>query len=97
MKQERTLHPMTSMNFTLPETLREYVEDQVTSGGYGTASEFLRELIREDKKRKAQEKLDALLLEGLNSGPGEEVTPEFWQRLRAELLERHAQRTKSGA
>jgi antitoxin ParD1/3/4 len=86
---------MTSMNFTLPEALRQYVEEQVTTGGYGTASEYLRELIREDKKRKAQEKLEALLLQGLNSGPGEEVTPEFWQWLRAELLERHAQRTKS--
>ena len=48
---------MTNMNVSLPETLKSYVEEQVTYGGYGTVSEYLRELIREDKKRKAQERL----------------------------------------
>ena len=58
---------MTSMNISLPEGLKEYVEQQ-THGGYSTPSEYVRALIREDQKRRAKEQLDALLLEGLNSG-----------------------------
>ena len=72
---------MTNMNVSLPETLKSYVEEQVTYGGYGTVSEYLRELIREDKKRKAQERLESFLLEGLDSGEPVAVTPEFWQAL----------------
>lgn len=79
---------MTSLNISLPESMREFVDKQVVSGGYGTASEYVRELIREEQKRKAQEKLEALLIEGLESGPPIPVTPEFWKELRAEMLER---------
>ncbi len=70
-----------NMNVSLPDTLKEYVEEQVTSGGYGTSSEYLRELIRADKKRKAQERLESLLLEGLESGAPVAVTSEFWKEL----------------
>ena len=72
---------MTNMNISLPETLKTYVEEQVAYGGYGTVSEYLRELIREDKKRKAQGRLESFLLEGLDSGDPVPVTPEFWQDL----------------
>ncbi|HZP83028.1 MAG TPA: type II toxin-antitoxin system ParD family antitoxin [Chthonomonadaceae bacterium] len=72
---------MTNMNVSLPEALKAYVEEQVNDGGYGTVSEYLRELIREDKKRKAQERLETLLLEGLESGDPIPVTPEFWKEL----------------
>lgn len=72
---------MTNMNVSLPDTLKEYVEEQVISGGYGTSSEYLRELIREDKKRKAQERLEALLLEGFESGDPLPVTPELWKEI----------------
>ena len=76
---------MTNMNVSLPETLKTYIEEQVTDGGYGTTSEYLRELIREDKKRKARERLESLLLEGLESGDAVPVTPEFWQNLWARV------------
>ena len=72
---------MTNMNVSLPETLKAYVEEQVSYGGYGTVSEYLRELIREDKKRKSQERLESFLLDGLDSGDPVAVTPEFWQAL----------------
>jgi antitoxin ParD1/3/4 len=72
---------MTNVNVSLPETLKEYIEEQVSSGGYGTTSEYLRELIRDDKKRNAQKRLESLLLEGLESGDPVAVTPEFWKDL----------------
>ena len=43
---------MTSLNISLPETLKDYVEGQVASGDWGTPSEFIRELIRQDKERR---------------------------------------------
>ena len=49
-------------------------------------------LIREDEKRTAEEKLEALLLEGLNSGDPIEITPEYWERKRQQLIKRHQQR-----
>jgi antitoxin ParD1/3/4 len=78
-------HNMTSMNITLPEPMRQYIEDQITSGSYGTASEYMRTLIRDDQKRKAQERLESLLLEGLDSGDPIEATPEFWLDLRNKI------------
>jgi len=43
---------MTSLNISLPEALKEYVEGQVASGDWGTPSEYVRELIRQDKERR---------------------------------------------
>ena len=44
--------PMTSLNISLPEALKEYVEGQVATGDWGTPSEYIRELIRQDKERR---------------------------------------------
>jgi len=43
---------MTSLNISLPEALKTYVEGQVASGDWGTPSEYIRELIRQDKERR---------------------------------------------
>lgn len=43
---------MTSLNISLPEALKQYVEGQVASGDWGTPSEYVRELIRQDKERR---------------------------------------------
>jgi antitoxin ParD1/3/4 len=80
---------METINISLPDSLKAFVETQVAEGGYSSASEYIRELIRADQKRKAEEKLEALLLEGLNSGEPIEVTEAFWNEKRRQLLERH--------
>ena len=51
----------------------------------------MRELLRQDQKRRAQEKLEALLLEGINSGKPIEITPEYWEKKRQQLVRRHRQ------
>jgi antitoxin ParD1/3/4 len=76
---------MTSLNISLPKALKEYVESQVAAGTYSTPSEYMRELIRDDRKRRAQEELEGALLAGLNSGQAIEVDPEYWARKRKEL------------
>ena len=73
---------MTSLNVSLPESMREWIDDQVKKGGYGTASEFVREVIREAQKNKARRELEAKLLEGINSGPATEMTKADWDRLK---------------
>ena len=41
-----------SMNISLPDSIRTYVEEQVDSSGYSTVSKYFRELVRQDQKRK---------------------------------------------
>ena len=76
---------MQSMNISLPDPLKQFVDGQVALGRYSSASEYMRELIRADEKRKAQEQLEALLLEGLNS-PVSELSDKDWGRIRQEAM-----------
>ena len=55
------------MNISLPDELKSYVDDQVGDGGYGSTSEYLRDLIRRDKDR---HQLRRALLDGACSSPG---------------------------
>lgn len=83
---------MMSLNISLPEAMRTFIDEQVKTGGYGTASEYLRELIRDDQKRKSEERLEALLLEGLASGAPTELSSEDWEYIRHEVKRRASQR-----
>jgi antitoxin ParD1/3/4 len=86
--------PTETMNVALPESMKDFVHEQVASGGYTSASEYVRELIREAQRRKgAEEDLEALLLEGLNSGPATEMTDDDWQELRRRSAQRWATNT----
>ena len=79
---------MPSLNISLPAPLREWIEAQVKGGRYGNASEYLRELIRRDQERQAQERLESLLLEGVKSGTASPLTQQDWSELRTEVAER---------
>lgn len=76
---------MPTMNISLPENLKEFVDSQVELGGYSSASEFMRELVRREQKSREREQLELKVLEGLNSGAAHEVTPEMWEQLRKRL------------
>lgn len=78
---------MTTLNISLPDSMRAFIDEQIAQGGYSTASEYIRDLIRQAQKRAAQEKLDSLLLEGLESGEPIEVTDEWWQEKQKRLIE----------
>ena len=78
---------MATMNISLPDELKQFIDAQVSEHGYGSSSEYLRDLIR---KQRDVEKLRNLLLDGANSGPGERVTGETFKRMREELRERLA-------
>ncbi len=76
---------MATMNISLTDDLKAFVDQQVAEHAYASTSEYLRDLIR---KQRDIEKLRGLLLEGLNSGPAEPVTPETFKQMREELRER---------
>ena len=86
----------TTMNISLPEMLKAFVDEQVQSGGYGSASEYIRELVRKDQKERGKARLESLLLEGFDSGEAIPITPEFWQELRRDMAARRASRKKAG-
>jgi antitoxin ParD1/3/4 len=77
---------MQTMNISLSDQLKAFVDEQIGSGRYSTVSEYVRELIREDEKRKAQERLDALLLEGVQSSEATQFTREDWVEIRREAV-----------
>jgi antitoxin ParD1/3/4 len=85
----------TSMNISLPDTLRQWVEERVTAEGYGTASEYFRALIREDQKRNAREDLDRKLIGALESGEATEMTSGDWEHIRSTVRQRLAGNVKA--
>ena len=64
----------TTMNISLPDSMRVFVEDTLTDDGYGSASEYVRDLIRADQKRRNEKRLETLVLERLRSGDDESFT-----------------------
>jgi antitoxin ParD1/3/4 len=68
----------------LPESLEKFVEQEVAEGGYESPERYIRHLIAVEHKRRAKERLQALMEEGLNSEP-ELVTAEWWAELRADI------------
>ncbi len=68
--------------------MKELVEAEAAAGGYSTASEYIRQLIREAQKLKSQAKIKTLLAAGLESGDAMEMTAEDWASLRRSLRER---------
>ena len=74
---------MVNFNISLPDNLRDWVDARIKNGDYNNASDYLRDLIRNDQKKYIN--LDEFLLEGLNSGAGIEMNPEFWNKKRQQL------------
>ena len=72
---------MATMNVSLPDSLKHFVQERASSSDYSNPSDYIRALIRADKQRAAEEKLEQVLLEGLSSGPSVPVDSTFWERL----------------
>lgn len=71
----------TSMNVSLPGDMRKWVVEQVSEGGYGTVSEFFRELVRREQRERAALETEKLLAASLAS-PSSEMTDADWKGLR---------------
>jgi Arc/MetJ-type ribon-helix-helix transcriptional regulator len=71
---------MTEVVVRLPDEARSFVEQQVAARRLASASDFLVSLVEEARRRAVVADVDQKLLEGLASGPGEEATPEWWDK-----------------
>lgn len=77
--------PLESINISLPRAMAEFVDKRV-QGRFGNRSEYIRSLIREDEERQRRATLEQILLDGLHSGPGRELTPDAWADMKREIV-----------
>ena len=73
---------MSTMNISLPEAMKAFIDQQVAHGSYGTSSEYLRELIRREQERLS---LRELLLDGARSLPTGVADEKYFAALRTQL------------
>ena len=89
---------MTTVTISLPESLKEFIDLQLATKGYGNVSEYFRSLLRDAQKDEEDARLEALLLEGLAGGPDIQMTPAFWKELKTEakgIAAKHKTRKRS--
>lgn len=81
---------MATMNVSLPDPMKAWVERQAESGRYGNASDYIRDLIRRDQERReALAVLQAAITEGAESGPPQPLDPAAFKR---RMREKHGAR-----
>lgn len=81
---------METLHILLPAPLSIFVEERIRAEGYADVNEYFRALILAEQRRKAQEKLEGLLVEGLNSGPAEPLTKADFEEVKRTVRERLA-------
>lgn len=77
---------MSTMNISLPDPMKAFVDEQVAERGYGSSSEYVRDLIRKDWDR---QKLRSLLLVGAESRSTEPIDTAYFDTLRARIADHH--------
>jgi antitoxin ParD1/3/4 len=82
---------MSTMNISLPDALKAFVDEQVSRRGYGTSSEYVRELIRRDHDRL---QLRGLLLAGARSAATAPVDRAYFEGLRERVRDTAKARSK---
>ena len=81
---------MATMNVSLPEPMKAWVERQAQDGRYSNASDYVRDLIRRDQERQnGIVDLQRLISEGIESGPGEPFDPDSFVK---EMRQKHGRR-----
>jgi antitoxin ParD1/3/4 len=84
---------MKSFNVTMPDELLEYVRRRTRDGGFGTPTEFMRDLIRRDRDAQADAEIEKMLLDGVTSPRSRVGERAFFQRMHA-LIEQVAERAR---
>ena len=81
---------MQTISINLPDTLGDFVHRQSAEHGI---DEYFEKILREQQREQARDKLEAELIKGIESGFGEPITPEYWEKKR-EKLQQHLDRKK---
>ena len=90
-------HKATNMSISLPKDMKERVKRRVKEDNFGTPSDYLRSLIREDLRHRDQERLENDLLQGLQSGPGTKIKSKadwknFWHEIDMRVAEKRGRK-----
>jgi antitoxin ParD1/3/4 len=80
---------MAIVNISLPDQMKQYIEARIGEGGYNTTSEYFRDLIREDQKKQTEQRIETLLLRGMES-PASEWTKDDTDHIKKAVRERLA-------
>ena len=72
---------MTKVEVSLPGSLKQFIDGLVAEGEFKDLSEHLQTLIDRDRQARAKARIEALLIEGLDSGPSTPMTPEDWDEI----------------
>lgn len=80
------------MTISIPAPMKGWVDTAVSVAGYGTASEYIRELVRQDHERRVKDAINAELIASVESGPARKVADADWKSLRSRLRAQDARR-----
>jgi antitoxin ParD1/3/4 len=86
---------MATVTVSLPAYLKQFVDAQVAARGYASAGEYIFSLVQKAHLEKHRERVEELLLEGLNSGPMTPMTQQDWKDIEQEGLARLAEEKKN--
>ena len=70
------------MNVSLPKELKKWVDQQVRAGDYGTASEYVRDMLRQARQRQMRRHLDEMLIQSIDSGANIPMNQSDWTSIR---------------
>jgi antitoxin ParD1/3/4 len=73
----------------LPDTAQSFIEEQIASGRFTSASDFIANLVDQARRHAAHERVEKLLLEGLDSGPPIEVDRDWWLKRADEWAQKY--------
>ena len=73
---------MATMNISLSDPLKQFVDEEVSEGGYSSTSDYVRDLIRQRQRSKSEDLLRKLVAEGLASGTAEPLEADHFDRMR---------------
>ena len=79
---------MATMNISLADPLKEFVDEEVREGGYSSTSDYMRDLIRQRQREKAAAFLRQLIAEGMASGPATSIESDYFERMRERARQR---------
>lgn len=79
---------MSTMNISLPDEMKRFVDQQVRDGAYAGASDYVRDLVRREQRAAAEARLRQLIAEGLASGPAKPMDKSFFDDLRKRVRAR---------
>jgi antitoxin ParD1/3/4 len=86
---------METITISVSEPLRNFIEAEVATGGYQSASAFVERLVHDAQQRKEKREVEQRLLEALASGEATPMTAADWEAIRSEVRERHTRRNGS--